>query len=88
MLLSLLSEINKAKKKFGDIPVIFVYDDISEMSVQVINCAKVAYTNLDLENKTIIYSHNVSEDNFISVKSFDPEKHKDYKPVLFLMGDS
>lgn len=88
MLLNLLSEINKAKKKFGDIPVIFVYDDISEMSVQVIDVAKVAYSNLDLENKTLIYSHNVSEDNFISVKAFDPETHTDFKPVLFLMGKS
>ena len=84
MLNVLIKKLNKIKKKHGDIPVMYVYSDASELSLANLSEIYLVYTNLDVFGASLVYSASIKEGNFISEKNYDPEKHIEFKPVVLI----
>lgn len=86
MLAELVRQLTKIKKKHGDIPVLYVYGDLSEMAIAHVTKAQVVYTNIDI-HEGLIYmtASEYKESNFISEKVYNAETHKEFKPVIFIM---
>lgn len=84
MLNELIKKLNKIKKKHGDIPVMYVYGEASELSLANLSEIYLVYTNIDVLGSSIVYSASIKEDNFISEKNYEPEKHTEYKPIVLI----
>lgn len=84
MLNELIKKLNKIKKKHGDIPVMYVYSDASELSLANLSEIYLVYTNLDVFGASLVYSASIKEGNFISEKNYEPEKHTEYKPIVLI----
>ena len=84
MLNELIKKLNKIKKKHGDIPVMYVYSDASELSLANLSEIYLVYTNLNVIGTSIVYSASIKEGNFISEKIYEPEKHNDFKPIVLI----
>ncbi len=84
MLNEIIRKLNKIKKKHGDISVLYVYGNASELSLANLSETYLVYTNLDVCEASIYYSASINSENFISEKNYDPEKHIEFKPVVLI----
>lgn len=84
MLFEVIKKLNKIKKKHGDIPLVYIYENLSEMTLVSLTEIAVAYTNIDLVGKDIITSSLIKDENFISEKEYDPSIHVGFSPVVFI----
>lgn len=84
MLFEVIKKLNKIKKKHGDIPLVYMYENLKEMTLVSLTEIAVAYTDIDLTGKDIISPSLIKEDNFISEKEYDPDIHKGFSPVVFI----
>lgn len=84
MLNDIIKQLNKFKKKHGDIPVLYVYGEATELSVANLSTIYLVYTDLDVVGTSLIYSSSIKESNFISEKEYNSEKHIKFKPVVLI----
>lgn len=84
MLDDIIKQMTKIKKKHGAIPVLYMYSEASELSLANIKKVCLAYTDLEIDGSALIYSNQVNDENFISEKEYNAEKHTEFKPVVLI----
>lgn len=86
MLKDLIRQLTTIKKKFGDIPVAYVYGDHREMTLVTITESKLAYTNLLItDNITLISDAMLKQGSFVNQAIYDQMENKtDFKPIVLI----
>lgn len=86
MLKDLIRQLTTIKKKFGDIPVAYVYGDHREMTLVPITESKLVYTNLpNTDNITLIDNKMIDQGSFVNQAVYDQMDNKaDFKPIVLI----
>lgn len=85
MLVELIKTLTKIKKKHGNIPILYVYDGLSEMTIVNLTHSYLVYTDIDIHSELVsISASEYKNSNFISEKMYDAEIHKEFKPVVII----
>lgn len=86
MLKDLIRQLTTIKKKFGDIPVAYVYGDHREMTLVKITESKLVYTNLPIcEHIMVIDDSMIKKGSFINQAVYDQMDNKtDFKPIVLI----
>lgn len=86
MLKDLIKQLTTIKKKFGDIPVVYVYGDHREMTLVTITECKLVYTNIPIiDTITRIDNKMIELCSFISQSVYDQIDDKsDFKPIVLV----
>ena len=86
MLKDLIRQLTTIKKKFGDIPVAYVYGDHREMTLVTITESKLVYTNLPIrEHIMAIDDSMIKQGSFVNQAVYDQMDNKtDFKPIVLI----
>lgn len=86
MLKDLIRQLTTIKKKFGDIPVAYVYGDYCEMTLATITESKLVYTNLPIRDNIMVIDDNIiKKGSFINQSMYDQIDDKtDFKPIVLI----
>lgn len=86
MLKDLIRQLTTIKKKFGDIPVAYVYGDHREMTLVAITECKLVYTNLPIRDNIMLIDDNmIKKGSFINQAVYDQMDTKtDFEPIVLI----
>lgn len=86
MLKDLIRQLTTIKKKFGDIPVAYVYGDHREMTLITITESKLVYTNLPIRDSIMVIDDiMIKKGSFINQAIYDQMENKtDFKPIVLI----